>query len=264
MKINTQFILTGDAEYILIGQYISDEGKPVRQFLTDKKYTIQDTETTYRVVNNWSSAGLLEENRENHNQWRKFNIVDLVWLYIITELRKLGFPLEKIRKARETLFYTGQNPKKIIPLLDIYIIQALERKPVHLIILEDGQAMLALEDEYNLSKEYLSLTTSHIIISLNRIVQKLFTRKDLSPIYEHSAILTREELNLFFLARSGEYEKIIVSYRNGKAESFMGTQTIQNHERIGQILKEHDYQDITIVKEKGKVIKIKRVVKKKL
>ncbi len=52
--------------------------------LNEKKYAIKDTDASYRSINHWSSLGLLDDVREDNNKgWRKFSIIDIVWLRIL-------------------------------------------------------------------------------------------------------------------------------------------------------------------------------------
>lgn len=66
------------------------------------RYTIKDAkeanpELTYRKLNDWDEKGLISPFRLTEGTgWRKLSILDLVRLFIISDLKKLGFENEQI------------------------------------------------------------------------------------------------------------------------------------------------------------------------
>lgn len=88
---------------------LQDASHPISQRLgqfKEKRFTIKDTDLTYRTLNHWVSEGLIDDERNNEGQgWRKFSIYDRLWVQIILELRKYGISFEKIKSVKECLFF---------------------------------------------------------------------------------------------------------------------------------------------------------------
>lgn len=69
---------------------------------TTKNFTIKDVGVTHRWITHWDDQGLLPE-KNKEGKWRKFNLVEYVWLKMIIKLRSFNVPLEIIKNVRETL-----------------------------------------------------------------------------------------------------------------------------------------------------------------
>jgi DNA-binding transcriptional MerR regulator len=64
---------------------------------------------TYRQINHWESKGLLTAARDTDSSgWRKFSLVDVVCLAIITELRSFGRDLPSIAASLRQLQMSQQ------------------------------------------------------------------------------------------------------------------------------------------------------------
>ena len=57
---------------------------------------------SYRTLHHWDSMGLIECGRESSKSgWRKFNLVEVLWLHVIIKSRDMGVSLERIGKAKD-------------------------------------------------------------------------------------------------------------------------------------------------------------------
>jgi DNA-binding transcriptional MerR regulator len=265
-KSSEQFIHKDIDFYDLrLAEYeFSDQYKGVRDMLKTKRYTIQDTDTTYRMINHWSSLGLLPEDRESESHWHKFSTMDLVWINVMVELREFGMGLDKLQKTKQTLFFPDKKSLHPMGIFDVYVLHTLQRHPVYVVVLEDGTGLLATEDEYMRSKRLNTLNVSHVVINLNNIMQRMITDKDLWPIYKKQMALTPEELNLLSYIRDGDYKEVKVKFKDGKVDLFEGTQSLERQEKLADILQQDDFQEVTLKRENGKTVQVSRIVKKKL
>ena len=78
-------------------------------FFYEKKYRLTEENLSYRVVSHWEKLGLISSNRPADKGWRKYSIYDLMWLHIVMELRSVGYPLEQIKHAWESLEGTSTH-----------------------------------------------------------------------------------------------------------------------------------------------------------
>ena len=84
------------------GEYIDTitlEGK-----IKERRFTVKDIGVNYRWIDHWNDKGLLLGNYKEH-LWKKFNLVEYVWLKLIVKMREFNIGLETVRKVKEILDY---------------------------------------------------------------------------------------------------------------------------------------------------------------
>lgn len=62
------------------------------------------SEITYRKVNDWNTKGLFEDKRTSNIQWRKYSVKNAVRLLIINDLKKFGYSNDEIKKILQQVF----------------------------------------------------------------------------------------------------------------------------------------------------------------
>ncbi len=75
--------------------------------ISEEGLSIKNTSSTYKVINDWTRLGIIEDRRHELKQWRKFSLIDLVWVRIVSELRSIKYPLNKIKELK--LLYYAQE-----------------------------------------------------------------------------------------------------------------------------------------------------------
>ena len=93
----------------------SDTGglKEVYNKLIERNFYIGGAEIARKTLNDWEKEGLLPFPHKEKG-WTKFSLVEYVWLRCISELRSLGIPLEKIKKAKKIFFKLNIEEYKIL------------------------------------------------------------------------------------------------------------------------------------------------------
>ena len=72
--------------------------------LNQKRFTVSDTDITYRQINYLDKDGLLGiDARKNGKGWRNFSIKEVIYLFLIIELKKYGFTQDKLRPICHTM-----------------------------------------------------------------------------------------------------------------------------------------------------------------
>ena len=252
--------------------YFSSDKATALKLISTKKYRIEkDDATTYRTINHWSSLGLLNDCRKNEREWRRFSFSDIIWLKVISELRKFGFPLEKIWELKKCLIDLKKDGKHY-PLFEYYITQSLLRRPVFLLVYENGFAEIGNYLEIELMKETQFMENSQITISLNNLVRKVFPKENLNTKYDISLPINKEELNVIQAIRSGEFETIEITTEKGKINLIKNTREVYaNKERLKDIMSDienmmrtNNHQSI-LIQQNGtaKPSSIKATIKKK-
>lgn len=76
--------------------------------LQDPLFSMKDLNLTYRAINHYQTKGIINDKRSNRKLWRKFNGVDFIWIWLITQLRIMGVRLEDISKLEKKIFVEGK------------------------------------------------------------------------------------------------------------------------------------------------------------
>lgn len=195
--------------------YLSKNKTGINYYLNRKVRKLSNDEFTYRVINHWEKNKLIESNRENNRGWRKYSIMDLVWLNIIKELRSFGVSHELILNVKDSLSNNSSNDSEF-PQMEYYVSLTLVNKPVYLLIFSNGEAHPLTEKEYQLNREYSS-NINHLQINLNTILQRILPEKDLKPRYKEEYEQTLEERKAIQLLRLGNYNEINLTLEEGHA-----------------------------------------------
>ena len=243
----------------------SDLGKSFSELVNDRRYRLTQEGLSYRMINHWEREGLLVNARAEGKGWRKFSIIDQLWVAIIKELRDFNFSIKQIRAVKNYLRRTEDDTKEGWGLLEFYLSRVLVLKmPVYLIVLENGEASPVLYEEYIKSMAFNSSFPNHIRININELLVKLFPGKVERPDQTIPQTLNPKELEILFTIRFDDWESITVKRRNGVIDMLEITSMENASSKIVDIFKKGDYQDIEIKRGNGKVQCIRRTEKKKL
>lgn len=254
-------IYIGDGFLIAIGGYLQDkkEGKKYTNVLTEKKFTIKDTDTTYRVINHWSKLGLFDDDRPDDNKgWRKFSIVDLTWLQILNELRSFGMSLDKIKTGYAEI-------KETCDILECGISLCFLKKGINVIIFSDGHIEVVPREAVTSSESigYLK-EASYLVISLNNCLNRLFPSKNFSPTLQ-TFELSEKEVSLLAELRFSGCDEISVHMRDGTIHRIdTKSKDVGEIGKLSDILNAIKDGDFTVKKQDGKILYVEKIKKTKV
>lgn len=264
-------ILRGDEFDINFQKQISSVNlKFFSSWFNEETHREKLDEFSYRVLNHWEKEGIISPKRKDGTGWRKFSLVELIWLHVIKELRSFDFSISSIENSRRSLFFSNSGKPDSL-LFEYYLKLAYMRIPIILVVFSDGKAIPATYDQYCFSREMGSLKSNHLIIDINSIFSRILPNIILSPQHQYRDYdFNQKEIELIYLIRSGRYKSIQAKLNNGEIKLIQKTEIINkgiSSEEIAstvtRLLKEQDYQNITITQENGKVQIIHREVKEK-
>ena len=250
----------------LLSEYSSlVDGQKISNFLNDRRFTVKSTENTYRLINHWESKGLLPKVRKNTKEWRKFSMVDLVWLGTIRALREYGYPLKKIKSGFDQMneWYSELSNSSDMHIVEHYITRFIVLGlGFYCIAFSDGVIDFIDDEEYFVN-EWIASKVDHIKISGAPIFNKFFPGDDIKVKPSLWVNLTDEEYKVIGAIRNPDIKEILIKGRNGKVEILERTQILDPKSRLGDVLREDDYQELKIKRAKGEVVKLTRTISDK-
>lgn len=235
----------------------------ITQVLNNTERNLKFDSITYRQLNSWGKEGLLTVQREGR-EWRRFSIIDAVWVKLIKELREFGMSREQLKVTKQSLEFESEKYGVAMPMLEFYTAFIIGGKlPVVLLVFKDGVAVPASITQFKVANEITGLE-DHIQINLNKLLQGMFPEVDLKPQHKPEMPLYVDEMELLAFLRVGEYEKVEIKYRDGEIDLIEGTER-QVTEKVFDILNAKEYEEITIRKrDDGVITSVVRTKKKKI
>lgn len=210
---------------------------------------------TYRAINHWTELGIIDDERTNQQGWRRFSLKEIVWIHIIKRLRDFGFPNEKIIQTKEHLFAEV--------IFEFYIALArLNLATVYVLVFSNGEALWTDHHAYNIALSFNTISDDHVKINLNQLLEKIFSEYNADRI-ELAIPLSKAEKDLIMAIREGRYKNIKAELIDNQITMLNLTEELAKDERMTDLLKEEDFQDIQVIKREGNIVKQIRTTKNK-
>jgi DNA-binding transcriptional MerR regulator len=250
-----------------LGEYLGENFSKIREDNRKRRVSISSTSQSYRVINHWSEEGLLLKQEGRGSGWRKFSLIDILWIGVIGDLRKLGYPLDKIKTVKKSLFHRTKNGKEDTLYFELFIGRMVVKDNVLLVITPEGEADLCLDREYINSQFFGPLPSPHVVIRLNEIFSRSVKKPELSYNTNFVISPSDKETNLLHsIMREKDLKEVRISVKDQKMSRIDYVKKTQNPEKvqeyISKALKEKGRKEILIKQEDGKVVLLERVDKK--
>lgn len=239
-----------------------------RKFFAEKIFSVKDTGVSNRTINNWDQNDLIEDEREEKSNWRKFSFIELTWIRIIAKLREFGLPLEKIHTTKESLINFGDVDKdkpfhESTTLFEFYLFLIISKQePVYILVYLNGSADLATYNQLTSNISY-QIIDSYLTIRLNKIVNQLLPSIDTKPVIQPKVHLLDDELDLVLALRDKSFTEIRAIKKDGKIDRIELSRDIDPRKKLGDLIKEDKYQDIQLTMQQGRIVSITKLLRKK-
>lgn len=254
--INGEWFDTQFSDFVMSKDY-----EKIRSYLNNKKYKVSDTDETYRVINSWSDSGLLLDEEKRNNGWRKFSLLDLLWLQIIKELRTLGLGLDKIKNLKDYLFTNGSSI-----YFEFFIAQTISKQDIILIVTPIGEGCFLKELEYYNFQMITPLPNTFIVISLNKIYADLVKKPELRNKNRKLKMIPLDDREIDILSKIAfetELKEVTIKPKNRKIDRVNFKTEKQNPDQaiveISKALKDGTRKELLIKQKDGRVVVIERV-----
>jgi len=231
--------------------YQNDSKSGISAYLNAKIYQISNTEFSYRIINHWEKNKLTTSIRKGGTGWRKYSIMDRVWLYIVREMRNFGISLAMIKKVKANLIVKKKEVLNF-PALEYYFTLTLINKPVFLLIFPDGQSQCVTDKELQMNREFSS-ANNHFQINLNAIAQKIFPSKPLKIKFKDISELSFEERRFQQILRLELFYETEIQLQSGNKLIFNAEDKSKSEEAFNIITKKQ-YRQIKMTMNDEKIL----------
>jgi DNA-binding transcriptional MerR regulator len=255
--------LLGDRFFINFATISDSEGcKKFLRHIRLRDHFVQNT-VSCRVLNHWELQGLLECERNNESGWRKFNLIEHLWLRIIQKLREIGLPLAKIVQIKPFYFEMYNNDDEIA-FADYYItIAQIFKLPVFFVILlDENQAEFLDYHEFQAAMTRQCLG-SYLSINLNDLLNQVFVKK-VKPIYPITRPLSPNLAEAINVLEDEEFDVATIQKKGRNIQKVELDKHFDEKISDRRILEDYDNVDLIKKKRKGEVVSKKRKVIKEL
>ena len=234
----------------------AQQGEQARVFINTPRYTVKDSNATYRVINTWAAQGLLPERREENTSWRKLSLKDLIWLEILKELREFGLPLEKARKAYQCLVVSEKGLER--PHLEVALGLAIRTTPlaVFVVVFQDGSADIATNECIDFT-DHVHGYQSFLRLNVNQLLRRVFPQTPIIkaaacriPLQPNDMVLDVAEREIIGAVREEENEQIHIRKKSGVIDAYETISNIPKPQAF-QILQEMRFGEVAIQNENG-------------
>lgn len=232
-----------------------------------KIFKVSDTKISYRTINSWENAGLLLSGQNKEAKWRKFTIIEVLWLQIIRELRILGFSTKKILNLKNNLFQVHkQYGDQITDTFAVHLFSINAKRDVMIVINIKGDGDFLIDFEYELSQRNVEFPNTHVVLSINKIYADFSEHPELRAKNQFFYIYNDKELAILnAVMNDPNIREIVIKPENGKIKRLDFKRHERNPENVMEFVRnavaENVRRDITIKIEPNKVVLLEDVRK---
>jgi DNA-binding transcriptional MerR regulator len=236
---------------------------------------------TYKKINDWEEKGLISGSRNNKEAgWRKFSINDITKLYVITDLRRLGVSLDKIKNIIEHMskevfdsydVHNGKGNKLIVmPVkkeflcLEYFVFVCLEGSKM-LLLVDENQNVFFLDeaDTIDFHFRHDAASSPLIILPFFSYIEKISTilktdikvNPDTTIASLLGSNLNEQEKKILKIISNKRYREITILKSNNEEVTIKAKSRKSGNYSDDDIIDSingGDYQSVTIITEKGK------------
>ncbi|MBN8696054.1 MAG: MerR family transcriptional regulator [Bacteroidetes bacterium] len=230
--------------------------------LNEKRFQLKNPNISTRQLTSWDKEDLLDIAREGKG-WRRFSVMESVWVNIIFELRVFGFPVENIKTTKDSLNRGKDIVGFNMPMLEYAVYKSvLSKANFYLLIFEDGTAKVFDAEEY-ICFLVDSPNLNYLMIDLTQLVRAcLDINRDKFQNFEKNFI-SEDERKLLNFMRNNQFEKLTITKSKNKMDTILSESRVNVKIPFGELKKMYPFQKIEVNVSDNKTVELKQIVKKK-
>ncbi len=235
------------------------------------------TGMSYRQLNDWDAKGALPSQRRQDADWRKFTRRQVFAIMVCKEIRdKFGTPLENLRGVSKFILEDGaghlENAVQLMFFgLAVFILTDLKET----FVMDSDLGLLAMLDSGMLrAKE----DQAFLLIQVNHLVNRLFACLKMPGAFHISrdnyevvkstrlqmVAQSEQEIAVIRAIRQGDYKRVSLTKKNDEDMVLELEQELPESEAatvdVNGLLKEHEFQTVTVSRTNGKNVRVKRTL----
>lgn len=216
-----------------------------------KQKSRQIAETSKRVISHWVKKGLIDAEQSTEGGWFYFTKIETVWIEIITQLRRFGIDLKKIKAIRSQLF---EEKVEGFSLIEFVLMHSILKQPYLMLVFQDGSIQLLSSRLYSKCISHETLPP-HITLNFFHLAKEIYTNNNFHLGIEKTSTteLNMAELKLLYFVRTGDFSEIKIRLKEDDIYLIEGKKQIKNPKNLMKIISEKSYKDISIKTENGKI-----------
>lgn len=246
-----------EIEY-LYGLFVNQYSN-VLKIIREPRYHASKTGLNSRVINYWFKQGLLKETRNESQTWRRFCLMDIVFIDIAQKLRQFGMCTQQIIKVRDSLFQSCiKSDNNYLTWLEFAFFNVVALRGdgnQYLLVIPNGVACVLNQRDFAYNYERGNIPSAYIYINLNELFKGLFKGIE---IYKQSEpdFINDSERKLVAMTRNKTPNRTNMNVKFGKdgtmsvIEEF--SQIDSKDSTLHDILNGIQYGDVCITRKGGK------------
>lgn len=264
-------LYVGDATLI---KYLESKDKiDYENLLNEKRYTVKDSNMSYRQANSMDEDSMLPNDPERKQGWRKFSLKELIYIELILDLKKFGLQHSQLRDVRHAFFREPNEPVesstgKIVPhklVIEEVLGYVLGHVEMIMSISPTGELVFYAPGFFTL----MYPRETFIFVNINNIVNRVlrrFSLPEFTPkwtLSTESHALYPSEVKALSIIRKQEYKTIEITKKDGeinivRAEGDPEENKELTEQEVLALLHSGEYLNINITKRDGKLVKVSK------
>ncbi len=259
--------------YISEGNYLQflevDEKVKLTEFFNKKRFTVSDSPLSYRQVNTMDNDGLLES-RKDSSKWRKFSFLEIVYLMLVSELKKFGFGHEQLKELWKAFLREPNQKEPDISKHYAEVALGLVFGQIEIMLSISSGGEIAFYDPV-WAELFLDNSKPKILIRINDYVNKIQIASGMKPtpitvtqasISSSRDSVSSKEEKLLEIVRNQDYTGVKIKKKDGEISVIYAERNILHSEQpspkdIIKLIEGKGFQDISILKRDGKIVNYK-------
>ena len=135
-----------------------------------------------RIIKHWDYMAVIPFKHTPSNKWTKYNLPELIWINIVSELRDFGIPLPKIKEAFDTI--VGKSDEQWRSIIYYLIFEppikydiVIGKKEIYQLI--NNHTYFWIGKEFKPSNPIVVVPKSYLNINVNYIIERTLRNEEL-------------------------------------------------------------------------------------
>lgn len=248
---------------------------PVLRIINDRRYRAADTILSYRQLNEMGKSDLLDDDREDKKEWRRYSLKELLFTMVAAELKLFGLENERLKPVHKLFFANYEKAQgasvERTPADDAICSMLLDVRTTFFLS-QNGHACFAIPPTTEAYRDQNGQGTFTVSLNnlLNEILEKVGVRRKVQSyslvdvlvegMEKEAGNLTDQEKKLLEIIRNDEYTQIKIEKKDRKkwivrAGTKKETAKLKKMEIVNMIT-QRGYREIHLVQNDGRIVHV--------